>query len=83
MHDEVPSWIARARCRGLDLTDFFQRNQHTARGALAICNSCNVRSECLQYAIENDMDYGVWGGLTERQRRAVARRQRGVGPVTA
>lgn len=74
MDTVVPDWIDSARCKGLDLTAFFQRNQHTARGALQICKKCTVREECLDYAIENEMDYGVWGGLTERQRRAHARR---------
>ncbi len=75
METQVPVWIEDARCRGLDLTAFFQRNQHTARGALQICRTCPVREPCLEYAISNEMDYGVWGGLTERQRRAQARRR--------
>lgn len=39
------------------------------REAKKICESCEVRSECLQYALENDERFGIWGGLSERERR--------------
>ncbi len=39
--------------------------------ALAMCARCHVKSECLQYSIDLDIEYGIWGGLTEEQRRNI------------
>ena len=72
----VVDWTARARCRGTDADTFFVRSLPEARDALKLCNRCAVQQECLDYAVEEDIDLGVWGGLTERQRRAYARRTR-------
>jgi len=69
-----PEWTRRARCRGLDADAFFERAIQQARPALKVCQRCQVREDCLTYAIDNNMEIGVWGGLTERQRRAHARR---------
>lgn len=71
---EDTSWLERARCRGHDPEQFFVRGVSQARPALRICQRCQVKDDCLRYAIENDIDFGVWGGLTERQRRAHQRR---------
>jgi WhiB family redox-sensing transcriptional regulator len=70
------TWTERASCRGMDLGAFFARSLPDARDAIRICERCDVRQQCLDYAVDNDMDLGVWGGLTERQRRAYARRTR-------
>lgn len=67
-------WQGSARCRGLDSDQFFVRGSAQARHAIRVCERCTVRVECLQYAIENGVDFGVWGGMTERQRRAYQRR---------
>jgi WhiB family redox-sensing transcriptional regulator len=69
------SWLDRARCRGLDPEQFFVRGVTQARPALRICERCVVKDECLQYALDHEIDFGVWGGLTERQRRAYQRRR--------
>lgn len=74
MIDEV-DWAEAARCRGVDPELFFVRGLSDAKPALKICARCPVKEDCLSYALANDIDHGVWGGLTERQRRAVARRQ--------
>lgn len=63
-------WTAYARCREADGEQFFVRGSAQAQKAIRICNRCTVREECLDYALENAVDFGVWGGLTERQRRA-------------
>lgn len=68
-------WVERARCRGLDPDQFFVRGAAQARRAIKVCQRCSVKEECLRYAVENEVDFGVWGGLTERQRRAYLRRQ--------
>lgn len=72
---EPDAWTDLARCRGMDPDLFFGRNLHEARGALRVCDRCDVRQQCLEYAVANDIHIGVWGGLTERQRRAHVRMQ--------
>ncbi|MEX0834882.1 MAG: WhiB family transcriptional regulator [Nitriliruptor sp.] len=71
---EDQDWADQARCRGVDPELFFARGLHEARPALKVCARCPVKDQCLTYAISHDIDHGVWGGLTERQRRAFARR---------
>lgn len=69
------TWSDQARCRGLDPEQFFVRGVAQARPAIRVCERCVVKDECLRYALDNEIDFGVWGGLTERQRRAFQRRQ--------
>lgn len=73
------AWVEHARCRGLDPEQFFVRGIAQARPALQVCQRCQVKDACLQYALDNDIDFGVWGGLTERQRRAYQRRYAAAG----
>ncbi|MDP9023155.1 MAG: WhiB family transcriptional regulator, partial [Actinomycetota bacterium] len=61
-------WMVRARCRDIDPEVFFVRGAKQSRRALRICERCCVRQECLSYAIGHEIEFGVWGGLTERQR---------------
>jgi len=70
------SWTNLALCRGMDSTVFFARSLPEAREAIRVCERCPVRQQCLEYAVDNDMDLGVWGGLTERQRRTYVRHNR-------
>lgn len=72
--DEV-EWVEAARCRDADPALFFARGLAEARPALRLCDRCPVKEPCLRYALEQDIDHGVWGGLTERQRRALLRRR--------
>lgn len=71
---EADDWSDRARCRGTDPDQFFVRGAAQARRAIAVCSGCEVKEQCLGYALEHAIDFGVWGGLTERQRRAYQRR---------
>ena len=66
-------WMARSRCRQVDPDQFFPERGASPRDALAVCRSCPVRWECLQYALDNDEQFGVWGGLSETDRRRVKR----------
>lgn len=66
-------WSDRARCRGMDPEVFFGRNLTEARTAIRTCDRCDVRQQCLEYAVNERIEIGVWGGLTERQRRAYIR----------
>jgi len=54
---------------------FFPEKGGSTREAKRICSGCEVRAECLEYALANDERFGIWGGLSERERRRV-RRQR-------
>lgn len=73
MDDRV--WTDRANCRGVDPDAFFVRGSVQARAALRLCQGCPVQEACLEYALEQEIDFGVWGGLTERQRRSLQRRR--------
>jgi WhiB family redox-sensing transcriptional regulator len=72
---EDRNWIDRANCRGSDPDRFFVRGATQARAAQRLCERCPVQEACLEYALANDIDFGVWGGLTERQRRSLQRRR--------
>lgn len=75
-------WRARAACRGLDPELFFspdifetkQDKDDREERAKAVCAGCPVRAQCLDYAIRAGERYGIWGGMTELERRAYARR---------
>lgn len=71
--DERP-WAAYASCRSADPELFFGSEEHQTRQAIKICNGCAVREACLEWALDMRIKYGVWGGLTERDRRRVLRR---------
>jgi WhiB family redox-sensing transcriptional regulator len=71
------SWQDYANCRGADADLFFPERGASTRKAKAICNACEVKGECLDYAIVNGEKFGIWGGMSERERRRV-RRQRQV-----
>ena len=75
---DAESWMEQAACRGVDPDLFFpQRGEMTGREheAVRVCRGCMVRIDCLEYALDNTIMYGIWGGLSERQRRRI-RRQR-------
>ena len=64
-------WRELAACRGADLEVFFPGRGESAEPARQICAACPVREPCLDYAISNRIVHGVWGGLSERERRAL------------
>ena len=67
------AWVSKARCRSTDPDELFVRGA-AQRKATVICRHCPVIADCLADALDNQMDFGVWGGMTERQRRALLRR---------
>ena len=71
--DERP-WAAYAACRAADADLFFSSVETDVAAALKICAGCPVREECLDWALETRVRYGVWGGATERERRRMLRR---------
>jgi WhiB family redox-sensing transcriptional regulator len=64
-------WRELATCRGTDLEVFFPGRGESAEPARQVCAACPVRQPCLDYAITNRIVHGIWGGLTERERRAL------------
>ncbi len=68
------SWQERALCAQTDPEAFFPEKGGSTREAKKVCVSCEVRAECLEYALENDERFGIWGGLSERERRKLKRR---------
>lgn len=74
------SWQDAAPCAETDPEAFFPEKGGSAREAKRVCRSCEVRAECLQYALENDERFGIWGGFSERERRRI---KRGAGGGTA
>jgi WhiB family transcriptional regulator, redox-sensing transcriptional regulator len=66
--DEL-SWQERALCAQTDPEAFFPEKGGSTRDAKKVCVGCDVRGECLEYALEHDERFGIWGGLSERERR--------------
>lgn len=66
------TWAVHAACAGVDPDTLFVRGA-AQRQARQVCYSCPVRIDCLADALDSNTTYGVWGGLTERERRALAR----------
>ena len=66
-------WQDRALCAQTDPEAFFPEKGGSTREAKRVCRSCEVRAECLEYALENDERFGIWGGLSERERRRIKR----------
>jgi WhiB family redox-sensing transcriptional regulator len=64
-------WRELAACRGTGLEVFFPDRGESAEPARQVCARCPVRQPCLDYAITNRISHGIWGGLTERERRAL------------
>lgn len=68
-------WQDEANCLGVDPDLFFPERGASTREAKEVCKGCVVRGECLEYALANGEKFGIWGGLSERERRRL-RRQR-------
>lgn len=72
------TWRESGACADLPTAMFFPEDSHGVTRAKAICATCPVCADCLQSAMDNDERFGIWGGLSERQRRFV-RYQRNIG----
>ncbi len=70
---EERAWMLDARCLDADPEAFFPEKGGSTREAKRICAGCPVRAECLEYALEHDERFGIWGGLSERERRRAKR----------
>lgn len=67
-------WQADALCAQTDPEAFFPEKGGSTRDAKKVCGSCNVKAQCLEFALENDERFGIWGGLSERERRRLRKR---------
>jgi WhiB family transcriptional regulator, redox-sensing transcriptional regulator len=68
------NWRHRARCRDEDPDTLFVQGARQ-RDVREVCKACPVRTECLAHALDNRIRFGVWGGMTERERRALLKRR--------
>ena len=67
------TWQSRANCMGVDPDLFFPERGSSTREAKEVCRGCVVRDDCLEFAIANGEKFGIWGGMSERERRRVRR----------
>lgn len=69
-------WVDEAICPTIDSELFYPDKGGSSGPAKQICQACPVIAECLEYALRTDQRYGIWGGLSERQRREIRRMRR-------
>ncbi|MEU5595766.1 WhiB family transcriptional regulator [Streptomyces sp. NPDC020298] len=67
------AWQAQALCAQTGADFFFPEPGSSVREAKRICGMCEMRTACLEYALGNDERFGVWGGLSEKERLALRR----------
>jgi WhiB family transcriptional regulator, redox-sensing transcriptional regulator len=72
--DDPLAWQSDSLCAQTDPEAFFPEKGGSTRDAKKICASCEVRAKCLDYALHNDERFGIWGGLSERERRKLRKR---------
>ena len=75
--DDDRGWQDEANCHGVDPDLFFPERGASTREAKEVCRGCVVRLDCLEFALVNGEKFGIWGGLSERERRRL-RRQRAI-----
>ena len=68
-----PGCQTRANCMGVDPDIFFPERGQSTREAKEVCRGCVVREDCLEYALANGEKFGIWGGMSERERRRLRR----------
>ncbi|MDX2708239.1 WhiB family transcriptional regulator [Streptomyces sp. PA03-6a] len=68
------TWGAQALCRSAEPDALFCESAVQSQ-AKALCTGCPVRTECLAHALDQKIEHGIWGGMTERERRALLRRR--------
>jgi WhiB family transcriptional regulator, redox-sensing transcriptional regulator len=64
-------WQGAARCTEVDPEIFFPERGGSSRAARLVCAQCDVRAQCLEYALNNKEQFGIWGGTSERERRRI------------
>jgi len=69
------TWHDHANCKGADADLFFPGAGGSTKKARALCAACEVKIECLDYSVDSGEKFGIWGGLSERERRRVRRKR--------
>jgi WhiB family transcriptional regulator, redox-sensing transcriptional regulator len=67
-------WLDRAACLQADPDASYPEKGGSSRAAKRVCHTCPVQTDCLSYALANDERFGIWGGMSERERRQLKRR---------
>lgn len=84
IHDAAErKWVSRGRCRYRHVDEFFAERGESTAHAKSFCRECEVVADCLEYALKHRILFGVWGGKSERERRAIRRQRRLAGEVGA
>lgn len=73
---DAPQWMEEGLCAQTDPESFFPEKGGSTKLAKAVCVGCPVKTECLEFALEHDERYGIWGGLSERERRVLKRQRK-------
>lgn len=71
---QAPAWHRRARCVGAPVEMFFPGAGSSSASAKALCHDCEVRRQCLAYALDHGPLLGIWGGTSEAERRRMLMR---------
>ncbi len=71
-------WYVKANCMGVNPDLFFPERGASTREAKTVCKGCVVKEDCLEYALKTGERFGIWGGMSERERRKL-RRERLIG----
>ena len=74
--DDDVSWQHKALCSQTDPEAFFPEKGGSTRDAKRVCAQCEVREQCLKWAIDHDERFGIWGGMSERERRRYKKERR-------
>lgn len=68
------TWMIQARCLDADPEAFFPQKGGSTKEAKRICSACPVREDCLDFSLRNEERFGIWGGMSERERRRLRRK---------
>ena len=74
--ENISEWQPLGLCSQTDPEVFFPEKGGSTRSAKEVCNSCEVKPQCLKYALDNDERFGIWGGTSERDRRKLRKQYR-------
>lgn len=69
--EDSRDWRDNAACKGMDTNVFMPETRTQTREAVVICAGCLVVNDCLKYALNNEIHFGIWGGKTDRERRQI------------
>lgn len=72
----TPDFFSFSACKDLPTRWFFPERGESVREAKATCAGCRIRTDCLEFAMDNDIQHGIWGGTSERERKSLRRRRK-------